>query len=355
MGSRAASARSAEPLSGSTRTGAALALAASLLAAPALAFDLPGWQADRATEALPALHAACTIPASSLPRALCDEAAALPATEDALRAWLAARFAPREAGEGLLTGYFEPVLRASPVRAPGFHVPLRARPADLRDGEVQANGRRAMWRDAPGGLIPYPDRAAIEAEPPGEVLGWLADPADKFFLQIQGSGRLLLPDGTLRRVGFAGHNGHAYVAVGRLLIERGAIPREAMSMQAIRAWMADAGPAEAAALMAANPSYVFFRDLALPAGDGPIGTLGAPLTAGRSLAVDPAHIPLGSLVWIAWGAEARLVVAMDTGGAIRGPARGDLFTGTGEAAGEVAGRMREMARVFVLLPNTSGR
>jgi membrane-bound lytic murein transglycosylase A len=123
------------------------------------------------------LRAACTIPASALPRALCEEAAAL-ATDEALRAWLAARFTPRAAGEGLLTGYFEPVLRASPVRAPGFEVPLRARPADLRDGEMQPNGRRAMWRDAPGGPIAYPDRAAIEAEPPGEVLGWLADPAD---------------------------------------------------------------------------------------------------------------------------------------------------------------------------------
>jgi membrane-bound lytic murein transglycosylase A len=286
---------------------------------------------------------------------LCDEAVALPATDEALRGWLTARFTPHDAGEGLLTGYFEPVLRASPVRAPGFAVPLRARPADLLDGEMAANGRRAMWRATAAGLIPYPDRAAIEAEPPGEVLAWLADPAEKFFLQIQGSGRLLMPDGSTLRLGFAGHNGHAYVAVGRLLIERGAIAREAMSMQAIRDWMRAAGPAEASALMAANPSYIFFRELALGAGEGPIGTLGAPLTPGRSLAVDPAHIPLGSLVWLAWGTEARLVVAMDTGGAIRGPARGDLFTGWGEAAGELAGRMRETARVFVLAPNTSGR
>ena len=253
------------------------------------------------------------------------------------------------------------MLRASPVRAPGFEVPLRARPADLVDGEMRPNGRRVMWRDTGAGLAPYPDRAAIEAEPAPDALAWLADPAEKFFLQIQGSGRLLMPDGTTRRLGFAGHNGHAYVAIGRLLIERGAIAREAMSMQAIRAWMREAGAAEAAALMAANPSYIFFRDLALPEGDGPIGTLGAPLTPGRSLAVDPAHIPLGSLVWLAWRDpltgedQARLVVAMDTGGAIRGPARGDLFTGWGEAAGEVAGRMRETARVFVFAPIPSGR
>lgn len=275
--------------------------------------------------------------------------------------WLARHFTLRDAGEGLLTGYFEPVLRASPGRAPGFEVPLRARPTDLLDGEIRPDGRRAMWRATGAGLVPYPDRAAIEAEPPGEALGWLADPSDKFFLQIQGSGRLVMPDGTTRRLGFAGHNGHAYVAIGRLLIERGAIAREAMSMQAIRDWMRAAGPVEAAALMAANPSYIFFREIALGEQEGPIGTLGAPLTPGRSLAVDPAHIPLGSPVWLAWrdpltGREAaRLVVAMDTGGAIRGPARGDLFTGWGEAAGEAAGRMRETARVFVFAPKTSGR
>lgn len=300
------------------------------------------------------MRAACAVP-TALPRALCHEAAALPATDDAVRAWLAARFTPREAGQGLLTGYFEPVLRASPARAPGFEVPLRARPADLLNGEMAANGRRAMWRATAAGLTPYPDRAAIEAEPPGEALAWLADPADKFFLQIQGSGRLLMPDGSTRRLGFAGHNGHPYVAVGRLLIERGAVAREAMSMQAIRDWMRAAGPDEATALRAANPSYIFFRELALGAAEGPVGTLGAPLTPGRSIAVDPAHIPLGTLVWLAWGNEARLVVAMDTGGAIRGPARADLFTGWGEAAGEAAGRMRETARLFVFVPNTSGR
>ena len=205
-----------------------------------------------------------------------------------------------------------------------------------------------------------PDRAAIEAGALaglGLELAWVDDPVDAFFLHVQGSGRLRLHDGRLLRLGYAGQNGHPYRAVGRPLIDSGAIPREAMSMQAIRAWLATAPPGEAAALMRHNPSYVFFRVLdGLAPGEGPPGALGVPLTPGRSLAVDPAFVPFGAPVFAATrdpldGAPMRrLLHAQDTGGAIRGPARGDLFWGWGEAAAARAGLMREAAELFVLVP-----
>ncbi|WP_245214768.1 murein transglycosylase A [Pararoseomonas indoligenes] len=305
---------------------------------------LPGWERDRVSEAVPGFLAGCA--ASSDPGPLapaCSEAARLPpGDEAAARVFLARHFEPVPAGEGLITGYYEPVLRVSPVPAPGFTAPLLA--------------------TAPG--APDLDRASIEAavaagEWPGAVLAW-ADPVDAFFLQIQGSGRAVFPDGTARRLGYAGKNGHPYVPVGRLLIERGAMTREEVSMQSIRAWLRAAPPADARALMDANPSWVFFRwrdDL--PAEGGPAGTLGAPLPPGRAVAVDRSHVPLGSPMWIATrdpltgGRLERLVIALDTGGAIRGPARADLFWGWGDAAGEAAGRMRETGRIWVLRPRVT--
>nr|WP_263964924.1 MltA domain-containing protein [Roseomonas sp. SXEYE001]MCV4205939.1 MltA domain-containing protein [Roseomonas sp. SXEYE001] len=303
--------------------------------------DLPGWDRDRVSEAVPAFQAGCTAMRDPGPlAAACAEAARLPAGDErAARAFLEAHFEPASAGEGLITGYYEPVLRISPVRAPGFTAPLLAPAPDAPDM----------------------DRAGIEAavargEWPGEILAW-ADPVDAFFLQIQGSGRGVYPDGTVRRLGYAGKNQHPYVPIGRLLIERGAMAREDVSMQSIRAWLQEAPPEEARALMQGNPSWVFFgwRD-DLPAEGGPAGTLGAPLTPGRSVAVDRAHTPLGSLLWITTrhplsGEKLeRLVVAGDTGGAIRGPARADLFWGWGDEAGAAAGQMREKGRVWVLRP-----
>ncbi len=304
---------------------------------------LPGWERDRVAEAIPAFQAGCAElrkpgrdPGPLAPA--CAEADRLPPGDDAAaRAFLTRHFEPVPAGEGLITGYYEPVLRVSPIPAPGFTAPLLAL--------------------APG--APDLDRAAIEAavaqgQWPGQVLAW-ADPVDAFFLQIQGSGRALFPDGTQRRLGYAGKNAHPYIPIGRLLIERGALTREEVSMQTIRAWLRDAPPDQARALMEANPSWVFFRwrdDLPLQA--GPAGTLGAPLTPGRSVAVDRSHTPLNSPLWIATRDPLtgdrlqRLVIAQDTGGAIRGPARADLFWGWGEAAGAAAGKMRETGRVWVL-------
>ena len=252
------------------------------------------------------------------------------------------RFRPFAAGSGLMTGYYEPELRGAEYPVGAFQVPLHAPPAPLDVEE------------------PLPDRAAIEAGAlagMGLELAWVDDPVDAFFLHIQGSGRLRLHDGRLLRVGYAGQNGRPYKAIGKLLIDTGAVPRERMSMQAIRAWLAAAGPGEAADTLRHNPSYVFFRVLeGLPPGQGPPGALGVPLTPGRSLAVDPAFIPFGAPVFAATrdpldGAPVRrLLHAQDTGGAIRGPARGDLLWGWGEAAAARAGAMRETAEVFVLVP-----
>ncbi|MGG5810838.1 murein transglycosylase A [Falsiroseomonas sp. CW058] len=299
----------------------------------------------------------------------CAEAATLPAGDDAAaRAFLERRFRPVAVGQGTLTGYFEPELRGSPTRTSRFATPLHARPPELVEVDLGSfaadlRGRRTAGQVRDGRLVPFPDRAAIAAGAlagRGLELVWVDDPVDAFFLHIQGSGRVALPDGRVLRVGYAGQNGHPYYAVGRALVERGALAREAVSMQAIRAWMAEAGPAEAAELMARNPSYVFFRILPdLPAEAGPVGTLGAPLTPGRSVAVDRTETALGLPVWIggrdpAGGALRRLAVAQDTGGAIRGPARADLFTGWGAGAGEQAGRMRDAAALFVLVPREDG-
>jgi membrane-bound lytic murein transglycosylase A len=231
--------------------------------------------------------------------------------------------------------------------------------ADLGSFIPELRGRRVAGQVRDGRLHPFPDRAAITGgalRGQGLELAWVDDPADAFFLHIQGSGRVRLDDGAVLRLGYAGWNGHPYFAIGRTLVEQGVLTREAVSMQAIRAWMTQAGPAEAAALMARNPSYIFFRRLDLPPEAGPIGTLGAPLTPMRSIAVDRTQVPLGLPVWVAGtdpltGAPLRrLTVAQDTGGAIRGPARADLFTGWGTEAAERAGRMRDPAALFLLVP-----
>lgn len=345
--------------------------------------DLPGWAADRHAEAIPPLLASCAVIARMPPdrplggrgelerRAAdfgpaCAEAATLPAGDDAAaRAFLERRFQPYAVGEGTLTGYFEPELRGSLTRDATHATPLHARPPELVEVDLgrfaeDLRGRRIAGVVQEGRLQPFPDRAAIMAgalDGRGLELLWVDDPVDAFFLQIQGSGRVRLPDGRVLRVGYAGQNGHPYRAVGRVLVERGILAREAVSMQAIRAWMASAGPAEATALMAENPSYVFFRIAPeLPPELGPRGTLGAPLTPGRSVAVDRGETPLAAPVWISGrdplsGAPLRrLTMAQDTGGAIRGMARADFFTGWGDEAAERAGRMRDPAEFFVLLP-----
>ncbi|HSF96936.1 MAG TPA: murein transglycosylase A [Thermohalobaculum sp.] len=246
-------------------------------------------------------------------------------------------------GGGLVTAYYEPVLDGALRPGGGYEVPLYGLPQDL------------------DGRAPYLTRAEIGAGAlagRGLEIAWLADPAEAFFLQIQGSGRIRLQDGTERRLGYAGKNGHPYVAIGRLLVEDGEMELSAVTADAIKDWLR-ADPVRGAAMMDRNPSYVFFRELPdLPPGAGPIGTLGMPLTAGRSVAVDPVVHPLGLPVWIAVDTPAgplrRLWFAADTGGAIKGPGRADLFLGSGAEAGRAAGALRARGQVAGLVPRGPG-
>jgi len=322
--------------------------------------DLPGWDADRQSQALAALAMSCSV----LPRLsdaspvgadgmagtvadwrpVCAAVPAAGAGDAAVRAFLDSQFQAVALGEapGLFTGYYEPEVSASRRRSPRFTVPLYRRPADLDAGK------------------PYLTRAQIEA---GGLrnrrleLFWLADAADAFFLQVQGSGRLRLAEGGTVRIGYAGDNGRPYTAIGRLLVERGALTKESVSLQSIRDWL-HAHPAEAGPLMRQNARYVFFKEVP---GAGPIGAQGVPLTPGRSLAIDAALLPLGAPFWLdttypAGTPEAgrplqRLVVAQDVGAAIKGRQRGDLYWGSGDQAMRYAGNMKQPGRLFLLLPN----
>lgn len=345
--------------------------------------DLPGWTADRQAEALPALAKSCErLMRQPADRALgpdgamgriqdwkapCEALAAVPRGNDAAaRAYVERWFQPWVAAnnsdeKGLFTGYYESALRGSLTKQGRYQHPLYKRPADLvmvdlGEFRPQFKGERIAGRVEEGRLRPYADRKAIDAGAlagKGLELLYVDDAVDAFFLAIQGSGRVTLPDGKEIRVGYDGQNGHPYVAIGRELVARGALTREEVSMQSIRAWL-DAHPGEALGLMQANPSYVFFRKLE---GDGPVGAQGVALTPGRSLAVDRNFIAYGVPVWLEaddpLGAPSpirRLLVAQDTGGAIRGPVRGDLFWGHGKDAENRAGLMKSNGRYWLLLP-----
>jgi membrane-bound lytic murein transglycosylase A len=271
----------------------------------------------------------------------------------------------------LVTGYYEPVVEASPERTPGYAVPILGLPDDLVEARLEAfdpryRGERIVGRVDGRRLVPYWPRADIDAgrlAGRGLELAWARDPVDVFFMEIQGSGTLRFPDGREQRVGYAGANGRAYRAIGRLLIDEGHVPREAMSMQAIRAWLA-AHPEERRRVLQHNESYVFFRPLTGP----PEGSLGRPLTPGRSIATDMRLFPPGALAFIEteqperaadgatrWSPLARFVLNQDTGGAIRGAGRVDFFWGRGERAAFAAGLMRQPGRLHVLVARPAAR
>lgn len=271
-------------------------------------------------------------------------------------------------GEVLFTGYYEPVLEARRTAEAPFVHPVLGEPPDLLTVDWRAFGltepsRTVMGRVEGRRVVPYPDRDAIThgtAVPEDTpVLGYVADPVDLFFLQVQGSGTLELEDGERLRAGFAATNGHPYVSIGRLLIDEGHVPREQMSMQAIRAWLAE-HPEERRRVLGANPSYVFFRPL--PPTGGPLGCYGVPVTGGRSIATDRRLFPAPVLAWVRGsmpdgrgGAApfARFVLNQDTGGSIRGPGRVDLFLGAGAEAGAIAGHMAHRGELFFLLPKST--
>jgi membrane-bound lytic murein transglycosylase A len=342
----------------------ASALEAGTRPGPAIA--LLGFDAAAARAALAAFRISCPSAVrrtdqSGLTRpedwlAPCD-AAAQWSDDDALR-FFTTHFESAEiaTGAAFATGYFEPEIAGSRTRRAGYETPVYAKPADLVEADLsQWNadlaGRRIRGRVQDGNLILYHDRAAIEEGAlagRGLGIGWVADPVDFFFLQIQGSGRLKLPDGGVMRIGYAGQNGREYVAIGRLLRERGLVTSP-VTMQAITAWL-KANPEQGRAIMRENKSYIFFTELT---GPGPLGSLGRPVTARVSVAADPRFVPLGAPVVLSEMEDPvanGLWVAQDVGGAIRGANRFDTFWGAGAEAARIAGGMSARGRALVLLP-----
>lgn len=336
---------------------------------PAAWTDVAFWQDDAVGESWTAFLQSCsTLARRSAWQAVCAEAKTMAAPNDAAaRAFFEQRFQPylatTEDGreEGLVTGYYEPLLKGDRVRTDRARHPLYATPDDLISVDLasvypELKNLRLRGRLVGNKVVPYPARKDIEAGNgfKGKPIAWAEDPVDLFFLQVQGSGRIELPDGTHLRVGYADQNGHPYQSIGKLLVERGELRLEQASMQGIKDWGAR-NPGKLSELLASNPSYVFFREL--PNGlAGPLGALGVPLTGGRSIAVDPRFIPLGAPVFLATTQPDsgeplnRLVMAQDTGSAIRGGVRADFFWGFGETAGVLAGRMKQPGRMWVLLP-----
>lgn len=275
------------------------------------------------------------------------------------------RIRPERDGGGFLTGYYEPVVAASRKETAIFHVPLYRQPDDLV--KITDDNRppgfdkdMAFARATAGGLAEYADRAAIEAGAlryRGLEIAWLADPVDAFFIHVQGCARLVFEDGAEMRVTYAAKSGHPFTGPGRVLADLGEIPRAAVTMQSIRAWFR-ANPHRVNEILHQNRSFIFFREA--PVNDpalGPIAAAKVPLQPGRSLAVDRLLHTFGSPIFLSaeglahvGGPFRRLVVAQDTGSAIVGPARGDIFTGSGDAAGEAAGVIKDAADFFLLVP-----
>lgn len=335
--------------------------------------DLSGWHDDRLSQAWPALLNSCQkIPARNAGwKDLCSDAALYPNPDDeTARAFFETRFLAHEvfghngANDGLITGYYEPLLQGSLKKTDRFRHPVYGRPDDLVTVDLgglypELQGKRYRGRLNGNRVVPYYSRAEIsngKRPPDGAVIAWVDDPVALFFLEIQGSGRIRLPDGKMLYVGYADQNGHPYVPIGRTLVESGALTLEEATMPAIRAWLL-ANPEKTREVLNSNPSYVFF----LPresAEAGPVGALNVPLQPERSIAVDPKFIPLGSPVWFETSLPGevedrpyrRLVFAQDTGGAIRGAVRADLFLGFGDKAERVAGALRSRGKLYVLLP-----
>ncbi len=348
---------------------------------------LEGWRSDRLVEALAAFRKSCEVllrapkadhknaflvagralnwrPACKAASNVDDKSSG--AARDYFEKWFRpfAVFDRSGNRDGLLTGYYEAEL--SGARHPGgrFKIPLYGRPsdlvtADLGQFDASLKGRSVTGRVSNGTLVPYPDRKSIDggrlADKP-KPLVWVDSEIDAFFLHIQGSGRIKLADGGLMRLGYAASNGRAYTAIGRTLVQRGAIARDRASMQTIRAWLA-ANPDKATKIMAQNARFIFFRELA---GNAPVGAQGVELTAGRSLAVDRRAVPLGVPLWLETQDPIdphrpyqRLMIAQDVGHAIKGGIRGDIFFGHGLLAARRAGLMKQRGRYYLLLPKAA--
>lgn len=330
-----------------------------------------GWLQDDPAQAWPALRASCaTLSRQATWKPVCDRAGHLGPTPSttAARQFFEANFTPWQltnadgSTQGLVTGYYEPLIRGSRTRSARSTWPIHGVPKDMLTIELgdvypELKSLRLRGRLVGNKVLPYWNRAqfgerAEQAQAP--VLLWADDPIELFFLQVQGSGRVQLPDGRTVRIGYADQNGYPYQSIGRWLVAQGELPLEKASMDGIKAW-AEANPERLHELLNANPSYVFFRELPASSG-GPVGALGVPLSAGRSIAVDPRFVPLGAPVFLSTTHPLsatplqRLVLAQDTGGAIKGVVRADFFWGFGADAGREAGRMRQQGSMWVLLP-----
>jgi membrane-bound lytic murein transglycosylase A len=363
--------------------GAGTAIAGGARLVPLDFADLGGWRDDDHNAALAAFRQGALVLDAHPPKkrelgvdagrlaAILRRAASVGTSPDrvAARNFFEAEFVPLDVrpamGSGFFTGYYEPEVAGSLVPTAAFTVPLHRPPPDLVEARPgYAPGLDPSFRflrRTADGLVEHPDREAIVN---GALAGrglevvWLADPVDAFFIHVQGAARIRLADGRILRVTYAAKSGHPYTPIGRVLIEMGALTREAATMQGIRAWLA-AHPEKAAAVMAANRSYIFFREA--PVGEaalGPIAAAKVPLTAGRSLAVDRELHAFHSPVWVETALPSgerfhRLTIAQDTGSAIVGPARGDIFFGSGDAAAAIAGAMRSAGRFVLLMPRGS--
>jgi membrane-bound lytic murein transglycosylase A len=331
---------------------------------------LDGWLFDRPAAALETFQKSCrAVGKRSTWREVCALAQQVdPVTDSLARKFFEENFQPYQVREedgdevGLVTGYYAPEIEGRRQPDAEFRYPIYRQPddlliVDLAEVYPELGRYRLRGRLEGNRVVPYFQRSDIDnGDNPlaGNELFWVKDPVDLFFLHIQGSGRIRLPDGELVMVNYANQNGHPYRSIGKLLLERKAMTRDQMSMANIRRWVA-AHPQDGQRLLAENPSYVFFRELDNKY-TSPLGALGIPLTALRSLAVDPRNIPLGAPVFMSTtypGTDLplqQLMIAQDTGGAIKGRVRADFFWGMGADAGAVAGKMKEDCRLWVLLP-----
>ncbi len=336
--------------------------------------ELPGWADDDVRQSWPAMQASCEA-LSKRPdwSAVCSAMASVNAVDErSVRAFYESQFIPHQlrnldgSVQGMVTGYYEPLLKGSRTRSGPFQTALYRTPEDLLTIDLGAlypelKNMRLRGRLAANKIVPYPSRAELMQQNllAGKELLWVDDPVEAFFLQVQGSGRVLIESTRETvRVAYADQNGHPYRSIGRYLVDKGELTLDQASMQGIKAWVA-ANPARRQELLNANPSFVFFREEKItdPA-KGPKGALGVPLTAQRSIAVDPQFVSLGAPVFLSTTQPnaaqplRRLMLAQDTGGAIRNPVRADLFWGFGAEAGELAGRMKQSGQMWVLLPRT---
>ena len=337
---------------------------------PAVWQDLDAITNDDVTKAWPAWQLGCSsLKVKPAWQAVCNEADKLNnPSKSAILDYFKKNFTVYRAtnldgsNTGLITGYYEPVIKGSRNKNDKYRFPLYSRPDDLITVELasifpELANKRVRGRVVGTKLIPYYNRSEIETENSplqGREFVWVDDQVDLFFLQIQGSGMVHLDNGEKMHVGYADQNGLSYQSIGRLLIDKGELTADKASMQGIKDW-AKNNPSKLRDLLNANPSYVFFREL--PAGlPGPIGALGAPILAERVVAVDPKYVPLGAPVFLSTNLPNsskplnRLMMAQDTGGAIKGGVRADFFWGAGAEAGKSAGSMKQSGKIWVLLP-----